>query len=188
MTHPSVLRPVNSNFHWPQKDMPLFFCHINGKEERPATGVSYMNRVEASRIIYFITALTSSGIESSQIGVITPYNGQKDCLVAMLKNSQYTNVDVASVDGFQGREKDYIIISCVRSNSYGSVGFLNDKRRLNVALTRAKYGMIICGNARVLAYDENWRSLLVFYKEQGILVEQTSKGWMTSTVNINGMK
>lgn len=67
---------------------------------------------------------------------------------------------MASVDAFQGREKEYILLSCVRSSEKHGIGFLSDPRRLNVALTRARFGLVIFGNPRVLT---KVRAIVVFY-------------------------
>jgi regulator of nonsense transcripts 1 len=91
--------------------------------------------------------------------------------VGSLDKQLYRDIEVASVDSFQGREKDYILLTCVRSNDASGIGFLNDPRRLNVALTRAKYGMIIFGNAKVLSKHDLWNNLLNEYKNEGCLVE-----------------
>ena len=98
-----------------------------------------------------------NGIKPHQIGIITPYEGQRAYVVQHMQfnggmsQKLYEKLEVASVDAFQGREKDFIILSCVRSNEHQGIGFLNDARRLNVALTRAKFGVIIIGNAKVLS-------------------------------------
>ncbi|KAH8521404.1 hypothetical protein H0E87_002447, partial [Populus deltoides] len=111
------------------------------------------------------------------IGVITPYEGQRAYIVnymsrnGALRQQLYKEIEVASVDSFQGREKDYIILSCVRSNEHQGIGFLNDPRRLNVALTRARYGIVILGNPKVLSKQPLWNSLLTHYKEHECLVE-----------------
>ncbi|XP_042300362.1 regulator of nonsense transcripts 1-like, partial [Sceloporus undulatus] len=83
----------------------------------------------------------------------------------------FQEVEIASVDAFQGREKDFIILSCVRANEHQGIGFLNDPRRLNVALTRARYGVIIVGNPKALSKQPLWNHLLNYYKEQKVLVE-----------------
>ena len=89
------------------------------------------------------------GVRPEQIGIITPYHAQRGYVSSYmarngaLRTDLYDDIEVASVDAFQGREKDIIILSCVRSNEKQGIGFLKDQRRLNVALTRAKYGLII---------------------------------------------
>ncbi|OXG73919.1 ATP-dependent helicase [Cryptococcus neoformans MW-RSA36] len=156
VTAPERLRK-NVDFPWPVADTPMFFHQNLGTEEISSSGTSFLNRTEASNVEKMVTKFFKSGVLPNQIGVITPYEGQRSYIASYmqlhgsLKKDLYKEVEVASVDAFQGREKDYIILSCVRSNEHQGIGFLNDPRRLNVALTRAKYGVVILGNPKVLS-------------------------------------
>lgn len=170
-------RTVNMDFPWPQPDKPMFFYATSGQEEISSSGTSYLNRTEAACVEKIATRYLKCGVKPDQIGVITPYEGQRAYIVMYMKHSGtlqaklYEEIEVASVDAFQGREKDFIILSCVRANEHQGIGFLNDPRRLNVALTRAKFGIIIVGNPKVLSKQELWNHLLTYYKEQKVLVE-----------------
>jgi len=118
--------------------------------------------------------------------VVTPYEGQRSYISHLFtrqqqvtQDSSYAEIEIASVDSFQGREKDFILLTCVRSNQNQGIGFLNDPRRLNVALTRARYGMVICGNAKVLGRlghgnrESLWGNLLAHFKKYDLVVEGT---------------
>ncbi|KAG7153385.1 Regulator of nonsense transcripts 1-like, partial [Homarus americanus] len=165
------------SFPWPQADKPQFFYVTSGQEEIAGSGTSYLNRTEASSVEKLVTRFLNSGVKPEQIGVITPYEGQRAYLVQYmqyqgpLNQKLYQRLEVASVDAFQGREKDLIIMSCVRSNEHQGIGFLSDPRRLNVALTRARYGIIIVGNPKVLSKQGLWNHLLHHFKEKKVLVE-----------------
>lgn len=165
------------DFPWPVPNRPMFFYVQMGQEEISASGTSYLNRTEAANVEKIVTTFLKSGVVPSQIGVITPYEGQRAYIVnymsrnGALRQQLYKEIEVASVDSFQGREKDYIILSCVRSNEHQGIGFLNDPRRLNVALTRARYGIVILGNPKVLSKQPLWNGLLTHYKEHECLVE-----------------
>ncbi|RHY53987.1 hypothetical protein DYB30_005986, partial [Aphanomyces astaci] len=164
-------------FPWPNPQKPTFFYICLGTEEISSSGTSYLNRTEASNCEKVVTHFLKAGVLPSQIGVITPYEGQRAYIVNFMqrngpmRSQLYKDVEVASVDSFQGREKDLIILSCVRSNEHQGIGFLSDQRRLNVALTRAKYGVILLGNPRVLAKQELWNDLLNHYRDQSLVVE-----------------
>jgi regulator of nonsense transcripts 1 len=167
----------NVDFPWPVADTPMMFWSNLGNEEISASGTSYLNRTEASACEKIITRFFKAGVLPSQIGIITPYEGQRSYIVSSmqtngsLRKELYKEIEVASVDAFQGREKDYIVLSCVRSNDHQGIGFLNDPRRLNVALTRAKFGVVILGNPKVLSKHPLWHYLLLHYKEKNCLVE-----------------
>lgn len=170
-------RKLKIEFPWPSQESPMFFLVTQGAEEIAGSGTSYLNRTEASNVEKITTRFLKAGVKPEQIGIITPYEGQRAYLVqymqyqGSLHSKLYQEIEIASVDAFQGREKDIIIMSCVRSNEHQGIGFLNDPRRLNVALTRAKYGIIIVGNPKVLSKQQLWNNLLNFYKEKKVLVE-----------------
>lgn len=167
----------NLKFPWPVAGIPTMFWASYGKEEISPSGVSFLNRVEAMNAEKVISKLVCDGVPLSSIGVITPYEGQRSYIEQYLRfNSPVVGdaideLEIMSVNAFQGREKDFIILSCVRGNDSNTIGFVSDPRRLNVAITRAKYGLMILGNPRSLSKNKLWRSLLLHYRENGVLVE-----------------
>lgn len=117
------------------------------------------NPGEAGLVERVVRDLVTSGLEAARIGVITPYAGQVALLGSRLADLVDQGLEVDSVDGFQGREKEAIVFSAVRSNSEGEVGFLADERRLNVAITRARRKLVVVGDSATLSTDERWRAL-----------------------------
>ncbi|KAI7898518.1 RNA helicase-domain-containing protein [Cokeromyces recurvatus] len=181
----------NVDFPWPVPETPMMFYVNLGNEEISTSGTSYLNRTEASNCEKIVTRFMKSGVLPSQIGIVTPYEGQRSYIVqymqfnGSLRKDLYKEIEVASVDAFQGREKDYIILSCVRSNEHQGIGFLSDPRRLNVALTRAKYGVVILGNPKILSRHPLWHHLLVHYKEKGCLVDGALNNLRVSMIQFN---
>ena len=96
--------------------------------------------------------------------MITPYAAQVRWL-----RQQWTDGDleIDTVDGFQGREKEAVLISCVRSNSQGEIGFLADTRRMNVALTRARRKLIVIGDSATLGGHSFYAALLEYFESIG---------------------
>lgn len=182
------------DFPWPVADTPMMLWSNLGHEEISASGTSYLNRTEASNVEKIVTRFFKAGVKPADIGVITPYEGQRSYIVTTMQNTgtfkkeSYKEVEVASVDAFQGREKDYIVLSCVRSNDNQGIGFLSDPRRLNVALTRAKYGLVILGNPKVLAKHDLWYHLLMHFKDRKCLVEGPLSNLQTSLHQFNRPK
>ena len=110
------------------------------------------------------------------VGVVTPYRAQKRLILSLLQKHQPLKkatsfIKVNTVDGFQGREEDVVIVSTVRSNPHGGIGFLADSRRMNVAMTRARHSCVVVGNAQCLAAkDRHWRSFVTAMATKGRLV------------------
>ena len=114
-------------------------------------------------------------IQTTDIGIITPYNGQVRVLNDLFEQAggreigeKYSSLEIKSVDGY-GAMKKVIVFSTVRANEDGEIGFLKDKRRMNVALTRAKRGLVVVGHLSTLKHDSTWSSWLDWVEESGCL-------------------
>lgn len=130
------------------------------------------NAMEAKCVAFLSHAIYNTLVrEKMSMGIITPYRKQRDQIIGLLKERLsesrqqkefFARVSVNTVDSYQGQEKDVILLSCVRAqnNFSGQVGFLSSPKRLNVALTRAKYSLIICGNMTYLRENSLWKSLV----------------------------
>ena len=149
---------------------PVLFYHVQGVEESVGA-TSYRNVREANILLYLLHQLLQLRIHPSKIGLITPYEGQRAYLSSLITSAQFpsSELEIKNIDGFQGREKDIILISCVRANMESELGFLHNKKRLNVAITRAKYGLVIVGNMTVLQSNPLWRELIKHIKGLGQL-------------------
>lgn len=145
----------------------IVFIDVEGAEEQRRGSTSYYNEKEASICKEIVDSLMGIGLKAKDIGVISPYEDQVDLLEELFENSE---VEVKTVDGFQGREKEVIIISLVRANKEGDIGFLKDYRRLNVALTRARRKLIILGNGKTLSRDKVYRELIEYIKNEGLYI------------------
>ncbi len=151
---------------------PLVFADtksMEALENLPNRSTSYENEKEAKLVEIFVKELVKMGVKEEDIGVISPYISQVKRIKTLLEDLE--EIEVKSVDGFQGREKEVILISFVRSNKKGEIGFLKDLRRLNVALTRAKRKLIAIGNADTLSKDNVYKEFLEYVKKEGVYKE-----------------
>ena len=170
-------RPIAKQLLYSNMERPCEFICVYGDEETSSDGMSYINMAEALYVIDLLRFLLKKGIKGSQISVLTSYAGQRRLLLKSLIKIEIEDIEVASVNTFQGREKDYIIYSCVRSNNMNTIGFSSDMRRMNVVLTRGKYGLFIIGNPLCMSVDKNWKDFINYYMEHRLLVEGTPGHW-----------
>ena len=138
------------------------FGRINKVEARQVMELlqSYFEKIGKQRILD----------ESIDVGIISPYRAQVQYLRHLIKKETFFKpfrylLSVNTVDGFQGQERDVIIVSLVRSNNDGQIGFLRDLRRMNVAMTRARSKLIIIGDHETLAHHEFYKKLYEYIKK-----------------------
>jgi len=146
---------------------PLVFFDTKGKflEEIKKGSPSKYNPLEAEFVVKLVDSLIKAGSKEEFIGIITPYKDHEEYIKKIIKH----NIEIKSVDGFQGREKEIIILSLVRANEKEKIGFLDDLRRLNVAITRAKRKLIIVGDVKTLNSNKTYKRMIEYFKNNGIL-------------------
>lgn len=151
---------------------------VDSKEEFIGDTYGRINRAEAALTLdtlkKYIAGIGKERLlyENTDIGVISPYKAQVQLLRRMFGRDAFlrpfrNSITVNTVDGFQGQERDIIIISLVRANEDGSIGFLSDIRRMNVAITRARMKLFILGNAGTLRKHPFYRKLYEYVRELG---------------------
>ncbi|KAH8076652.1 hypothetical protein JL721_670 [Aureococcus anophagefferens] len=145
---------------------PLTFLNLaTSAEARGAASRSNEQEARLARNVYDVLRSAARG----DVGVISFYRDQLRVLRRAFDGAA-GDPEINTVDAFQGREKDFILLSCVRADGAG-VGFLRDARRLNVALTRAKHGVVVIGSEATLRSDARWRFLLDYARDRGSVVD-----------------
>jgi hypothetical protein len=152
----------------PLTESPVQFIDTAGAsydEELEEDTESRFNREEARLAARKVRQLLDAGLLAEQVAVIAPYRAQVRLLRDLL--SDVPGLEIDSVDGFQGREKEAIVFSLVRSNPEGEIGFLGDVRRTNVALTRARRKLIVIGDSATLANHPFYQRMLTYFESIG---------------------
>ena len=143
---------------------------LNFKEQFVGESFGRINKAEAELTLLtlaeYFTKIGKQRVlsESIDVGIISPYRAQVQYLKKLIKKYEFFKpyrrlISVNTVDGFQGQERDVILISLVRSNDEGQIGFLKDLRRMNVAMTRARMKLIILGNKDTMTKHPFYKKL-----------------------------
>lgn len=128
---------------------------------------SKQNKEEAKIINAFVKYLKRT-FEKLSIGIITPYSAQVDLVKELIQDF---NIKISTVDSFQGQEKDVIVFSMVRSNEDEEIGFLNEIRRTNVAITRCRKGLFVVGNSENFKTNNFYKSFVEFLYENAFCID-----------------
>jgi superfamily I DNA and/or RNA helicase len=136
-------------------------------EERSTQDPSARNPGNAERVVAEVRRLIARGVNAADVAVITPYDAQVRALRLALASERAAGLEIDTVDAFQGREKEAVVVDLVRSNDEGDLGFLNDVRRMNVALTRAKRFLLVIGDSATLGDHPYYAAFMETAEAQG---------------------
>ncbi|GAW07733.1 P-loop containing nucleoside triphosphate hydrolase protein [Lentinula edodes] len=199
-SHPAILMPPSAMFYndslepcasngmiaWAglsNNKYPLMFLGCDTKDESVDERATWFNIGEIDQIVEVISSLMSEAaksippLQADEIGVMAPWREQVWKIRERLRQAGLSRVDVGTVEDYQGREKRVVIISCVRSSArflaedgQKGIGLVFEKKRMNVAITRAKELLVIIGNGNLLKYDPYWKGFLQFALRNALYV------------------
>ncbi|XP_045626897.1 probable helicase senataxin isoform X1 [Ursus americanus] len=175
---------------WPFQPY-LVFDVGDGSERRDND--SYVNVQEIKLVMEIIKLIKDKrrDVTFRNIGIITHYKAQKTMIQKDLDKEfdRKGPAEVDTVDGFQGRQKDCVIVTCVRANTMqGSIGFLASLQRLNVTITRAKYSLFILGHLRTLMENQHWNHLIQDAQKRGAIIKTCDKNYRHDAAKILKLK
>uniref|UniRef100_A0A0D9W8K7 DNA2/NAM7 helicase-like C-terminal domain-containing protein n=1 Tax=Leersia perrieri TaxID=77586 RepID=A0A0D9W8K7_9ORYZ len=187
---PNVVSPNYKRITLPGKMFgPYSFINVDGGHETTEKyGRSLKNTIEVAVVLWIVQRLFEESVFSGSkltVGVVSPYNAQVRAIQEKIGKTydMYDGFSVKSVDGFQGAEEDVIIISTVRSNGAGSVGFLTNLQRTNVALTRAKHCLWIVGNGTTLSNSKSvWQKVVADAKHRECFFEASDDKHLSNAI------
>ncbi|XP_054440164.1 probable helicase senataxin isoform X2 [Pteronotus mesoamericanus] len=185
-----VTETIRCSSEWPFQPY-LVFDVGDGLERRDND--SYVNVQEIKVVIELIKLLKEKrkDVTFRNVGIITHYKAQKMMIQKEL-DKEFDGkgpAEVDTVDAFQGRQKDCIIVTCVRANTMqGSIGFLASLQRLNVAITRAKYSLFILGHLRTLMDNQHWNHLIQDAQRRGAIIKTCDKNYKHDAMKILKLK
>ncbi|KAF9425648.1 DEAD-box type RNA helicase [Podila epigama] len=172
---PDMAAKTKAEWHKNPLWSPYRFFDVHEGREKIGLSHSQHNPIEAEAAVELLEKLCNSNPSLNffrRVGVISPYQQQvrtlKEYFTRRFGSKILESIDFNSVDGFQGQEKDIIIFSCVRASATGTVGFLADIRRMNVALTRARQSLFILGHAATLRREMIWGDLVQDAEDRGL--------------------
>ena len=169
---------------WRGRRWPVLFRNNLSEDDTEIDGGGWYNKGEAKIACTYAALLVQSGlVQQKEVCIMTPFKAQVQCLRKMIREPQYGSlwdVDIGPTEAFQGLERGVVILCITRSKQrfvdsdtkidWGIIGLPN---KMNVALTRAKFGLIVIGKKGILARDPNWRVYLQFCMRNGLVDDTT---------------
>jgi helicase MOV-10 len=172
----AILKPTLDSFSgWRGRRWPVIFSCNGGNDDVEQDGGGWYNKREVSKAMTYAAEIISLGIDQKDICLISPFQAQVNLLRRTFRRVGFRAVNIGPLEAFQGLESKVVIVCTTRARERflqedreRGLGIVFEKRRFNVAITRAKIGLIVIGNPHLLALDPTWKAFLEFCSRNGL--------------------